>query len=346
MKKTIKINFRYFWEGFNPEDNFFTDLLKKEYKVVISDEPDYMFYSIYDEPKGGAVDLSKKGDFIKKISPPTYRFLRKAYPKLKNILKGTRTKIPEGDFKRFLYVAEHIRIDKEDIDDCVVGCDLAFSSWSEELIGHPKHFKLPMHRVTSYGLSNNGKPLITKDIDMEQIKKEKVKFCNFIYSNDIKARNDFFTLLNEYKRVDSPGRCMTNMTAISHDNPKKSRSSFDWSKEKEEFIKQYKFTIAFENKSEQGLIIEKLIDPMLVNSIPIYIGHESVKDEFNTKSFINYHDFNNMDDFIKYIIKVDTDDELYEKILREPFYLETGPDKSMDDNRILEAMKEEIVWEK
>jgi len=65
-KKTIKINFKYFWGGFDPENNFYTNLLRKKYNVVISDKPDYVFYSLFSEVKE-ANDLAKKGDFFKKI---------------------------------------------------------------------------------------------------------------------------------------------------------------------------------------------------------------------------------------------------------------------------------------
>lgn len=44
--KTIKINFVDFW-NINKEDNIITNLLKRKYKVIISDEPDYIFCSIF-----------------------------------------------------------------------------------------------------------------------------------------------------------------------------------------------------------------------------------------------------------------------------------------------------------
>jgi hypothetical protein len=114
---------------------------------------------------------------------------------------------------------------------------------------------------------------------------------------------------------------MNNMPPIgSYSDSGKSRNSKNWVYEKLKFIKPYKFTIGFENASVSGWTTEKLTHPMLVNSIPIYFGHKDVSKEFNTKSFINYSDFGNMKDFIDYIIKVDKDDRLYEKILREPWF--------------------------
>ena len=42
----ININFSDFWPGFNKEDNYFYNLLKERFEVKISDNPDYLFFSI------------------------------------------------------------------------------------------------------------------------------------------------------------------------------------------------------------------------------------------------------------------------------------------------------------
>ena len=43
----VKINFTNFWDNFNIEDNFITDILKTKYQVEISETPDYVFSSMY-----------------------------------------------------------------------------------------------------------------------------------------------------------------------------------------------------------------------------------------------------------------------------------------------------------
>jgi len=47
LKALLKINFTDFWAGFIKEDNYFYKLLSKHYDVVISEEPDLLFYSCY-----------------------------------------------------------------------------------------------------------------------------------------------------------------------------------------------------------------------------------------------------------------------------------------------------------
>ncbi len=332
-KKTIKINFKYFWGGFNPENNFFTNLLRKIYNVEISDTPDYIFYSVY--PQIHTKDVSKKGEIIKKISPRLYIFLRRIYPKILLLIKGQK-EIPEieGNFVKIFYGAEHVKPDMSK-------CDWAFSSEFDENINNPKHMRLPCYLMVDFDLGKKAIPPLKRKVNFRKLKKEKTEFCNFIYSQDNIFRNNFFKELNKYKKIDAPGRCMNNMPPIgSHLDSKKSRDSINWKEEKLKFIKKYKFTIAFENASVSGWTTEKLTHPMLVNSIPIYFGHKDVSKEFNPKSFINYADFKNMNEFVEFIKKVDNDDSLYTRILKEPFYNQNKLPPWFNEKTYLKRFKE------
>ena len=91
------------------------------------------------------------------------------------------------------------------------------------------------------------------------------KFCNFVYSNKQNAdpiRDKFFFELSKYKKVDSGGRLYNNIGG-----PVKDKCAF---------LRDYKFTIAFENSSVNGYTTEKVVEPMLVNSIPIYWGNKLI----------------------------------------------------------------------
>lgn len=46
MKKNIRIRFSGMGGRFNPEDNFIIRVLREKYDVIISDNPDYLFYSV------------------------------------------------------------------------------------------------------------------------------------------------------------------------------------------------------------------------------------------------------------------------------------------------------------
>jgi hypothetical protein len=338
-KKSIKINFKYFWEDFDPENNFYTNLLRKEYNVIISDNPDYLFYSIYSEVKEKK-DLSKKGDFLKKISPYLYFLMRKLYVRFKNLRNPNRPKVPQGNFVKILHAAEHATPNMSE-------CDWAFGSHFEKEIKHPRYMRAPAYMLSDYMLKDFGSPNLKRKIDFKKIKKEKKKFCNFIYSQENMARNNFFKALSRYKHVDSPGRCMNNMPPIgSHLTPKESRSSFIWSKEKLKFLKPYKFTIAFENLSSPGWVTEKITHAFLTNSVPIYFGHKTVSRDFNSKSFLDYHYFNNMKKFIEHIARVDQDDNLYQEYLKQSIYPNKKAYEFSRTDRIEKRLKEIIESKK
>ena len=136
---------------------------------------------------------------------------------------------------------------------------------------------------------------------------------------------------------------MNNMQPIgNYKKPGNSRKSENWLKEKQKFLKDYKFTIAFENTSFSGYTTEKLVHPMLANSIPIYWGNPDVKRDFNKKSFINVQDFKDFNAVIKRIKEIDKDDGLYEKILNEPWLKNNTPNKWIDEKRILKRLDEII----
>jgi hypothetical protein len=45
--KTIKIKFSGIWGNFNENDNFIINILRKHYNVILSENPEYLFYSVF-----------------------------------------------------------------------------------------------------------------------------------------------------------------------------------------------------------------------------------------------------------------------------------------------------------
>lgn len=143
------------------------------------------------------------------------------------------------------------------------------------------------------------------------------KFCNFVYSNAkdgwaAKLRQDFAKKLMKYKHVDCPGKVLNNMSddAIS---PREG----DWQTGKLEFIKNYKFTIAFENCLLDGYMTEKMLDPLCAHSIPIYWGNPSIKNDFREEAFICANGYEErLDELVERVISLDKDDDAYLKMLR------------------------------
>lgn len=142
------------------------------------------------------------------------------------------------------------------------------------------------------------------------------KFCNFIYSNDSNGegahlRKELAQKLMKYKKVDCPGRVLNNMqNAIT---PRDG----DWKRGKLAFIQQYKFTIAFENTMYPGYTTEKLTQPLMMHSMPIYWGNPDVGECFNTDAFVLCNGYENrLDEIVDRIIQLDRDDELYLSMMK------------------------------
>jgi len=144
------------------------------------------------------------------------------------------------------------------------------------------------------------------------------KFCNFVYYNQTYGdgsivRKYFCKMLARYKKVDCPGRVMNNM-----ENAIIPRFG-NWKKGKSDFLKNYKFTIAFENRSISGYTTEKLFQPLSVGSIPIYWGNPDVCKYINKECLINCNEYDNdFDAVVKRVIEIDSDPELYLHMVKTP----------------------------
>ena len=130
------------------------------------------------------------------------------------------------------------------------------------------------------------------------------KFCAWLVSNGgSKARNLFYQKLSEYKKIDSGGKFKNNIGYIVQN--------------KKEFLKNYKFSICFENSKKDGYISEKLFDAFESGTIPIYFGDDSIKQLINNKAYIHVKDQSDFEEKIELIKKIDNDDNLYENMIKE-----------------------------
>ena len=131
------------------------------------------------------------------------------------------------------------------------------------------------------------------------------EFCSTVVSDPFRDRIyfDLFKKLNEYKTIASGGR-LDNTTGFRVPD-------------KLEFIKNYKFNLAFENMKAPGYVTEKLLEPFVARTVPIYWGSSDwAKKEFGEGGYIDISDFDTLDQAVEYIKKVDNDNDLYMQILR------------------------------
>ena len=135
------------------------------------------------------------------------------------------------------------------------------------------------------------------------------KFCCFIVTNwGTKCRNDMFEELSKYKQVDSGGRFKNNIGYVVEGKY--------WENQMRHFISQYKFIICFENTKEDNYITEKIINPFLAGTVPIYWGTESRNDIFNQDAYLAWDEVSDpsYDKIIEKIKYLDQNDEAYLKM--------------------------------
>lgn len=177
---------------------------------------------------------------------------------------------------------------------------------------HPRHFRLP-HWPFYVDPERLVKPAAPPAVE---ILLARPRFCGFVVSNPrCRVRNDFFHRLSKYKRVDSGGKLFNNVGGRVPD--------------KQAFLAECKFTIAFENESYPGYTTEKIAEPMLVSSLPIYQGDPLIGCDFDTKSFLSFHDTPPgpgvsesaaLDMLVDRVIEADRNADVYAKLLTEPWY--------------------------
>ena len=133
--------------------------------------------------------------------------------------------------------------------------------------------------------------------------------------------------LSEYKRVDCPGRVLNNMKS----DRLIGRFDGDWRKSKIDFIRDYKFTIAFENSKYLGYTTEKILHPFIAGSIPIYWGNPIIDRDYNKEAFIDCTDReDDIDSIIDRIIRLDNSDDEYLEMLRSKPMSEAFDDMELE----------------
>jgi hypothetical protein len=220
------------------------------------------------------------------------------------------------DCPRIFYTAENIRPDFN-LCDYAIGFD--YMEFGERFI------RLPNYAYDRHSLQ---KLIRTRHLSKEDLA-PKIGFCNFIHSNAFAdpTRDQFFHLLSRYKKVDSPGSHLNNMTG-------KAISGRVGDTSKVDFQKNYKFSIAFENSSSPGYTTEKIMHAFVADTVPIYWGNPLVTREFNPKSFINCHEFKSLEEVVQQVAELDKNDDQYLAMLNEP---------CLRGNVIPEALREEKV---
>lgn len=249
-------------------------------------------------------------------TPLTFNFF------VNNLLKKHYNVVPTDKDPDFLFFHEAAR---EHLDyDCVkifntgenISPDFNVTDYAvgiEWMTFEDRYFRLPpyfaaaVYTEKDIALAENFDPKNPKPFTKEDLDK-KTEFCSFVYSNYLadKRREVLLKTINTYKKVNSGGRYLNNIGGPVVN--------------KVEFEMKHKFSMAIENSCRNGYTTDRIVNGFMANTIPIYWGNPAIGKEFNTKRFINCHEYNNFEEVLERIKEIDADDDLYLQIMNEPIF--------------------------
>lgn len=259
--KNIRIKFVGRFATRDKQD--FIEVLNKRYKVVETEDPDFIFYG-------------------------------------------------DSDFSYLNYECIRIFYTGECITPNFNECDYAIAF--DHIKYGDRYARIPLYNLFQYK-KNYEKLKIQRKFTESDLRKKK-GFCNFVVSNcfAFDKRSIFYDELSKYKKVASGGRYRNNVGGPV--------------KDKLEFQRDYKFSIAFENCSHSGYTTEKIMEAFVAGTIPIYYGDPDVAKDFNPNAFVNVHDYPSFEAAIERVKEIDNNDELYIKMMNES---PINPDVRIDD---------------
>jgi hypothetical protein len=174
-----------------------------------------------------------------------------------------------------------------------------------------RYIRIPLH-VFCDGYSSLSTE--TRMVDADSVLNR--EFCSFVVSNGAGGdpiRTEFFHRLSKYKPVASGGRYLNSVGGPVPD--------------KLEFCRKYKFNIAFENSSSPGYTTEKLMEPLSIQTCPIYWGNPKVFEDFRPDCMVHVKDAKSIDQAIEEVVYLDTHDDEYLKKLAAPCLVKS-PEKT------------------
>lgn len=215
--------------------------------------------------------------------------------------RGSAFEYMNYDCTRIMFMGENMSPDFTVFDYCIGFDYLDFGD---------RYFRLPF----AFYFDDN-KPWIPEMLTYEKAKEiceAKKYFCNFIYGHRSShgMREKLFEKLEEYKHVESPGSFMNNMGG--------GKKRCSWA-EKDEYLLASKFTIACDSVAYPGFCTEKIVQPFMLHSIPVYFGNPKIDDYFNADAFVWCKSEADLSRTLDEVIYLDKNDGAYiEKLMLSP----------------------------
>jgi GR25 family glycosyltransferase involved in LPS biosynthesis len=292
-KKIIRIGFAHQWEGFNPTNNFFIDLLNHYYgKEYTIEGIEY----IGDKSIDSSLNLFIYGPFYNNNEKHI------DFPKNVPRIFFTGENCQDNEYKNYPDLCLTFST-KEDEKHIRFPLWMLYIEWFDndtiipqrELNSNPN--KLPNFLCTNH-------TSVEDYIEFEN----RVDYCSFIVSNpNCEIRNKIFHALNEYKKVNSGGLLFNNIGGYLQ-STYAGGGAGDIAKYN--FMSLHKFSLCFENSIGDGYVTEKLLHAKLAGCVPLYYGDKFAEHDFNPDGFFNLHKMfgNDTDAMIDFIKNLDSDD--------------------------------------
>jgi len=243
----ITVGFSDMWEGFDPADNFFLDLLKQ-----------------YTTVKGIAVTNETTSVSLLICGPfgTVWQTVSPSIPKV--YFSGERTRPGETSDPRISLYLTHELV--EDSRHIRLPIWQLFLDWFGTAKPQRNPNGLPLALATSISPST------------------KSQYCAFVVSNPTNTeRNTAFETLNKYKPVRSGGLYKNN---IGGPISALYGGGGGGDSAKHEFLKEHTFCICYENSVADGYVTEKLLHAKMAGCIPLYGGTDASID-FDPSGYIH-----------------------------------------------------------
>ena len=150
----------------------------------------------------------------------------------------------------------------------------------------------------------------------------KQKFCAFMYSQNHQHRNDWFHRLHTLRHVDALGDACKNVEVASTRCVYNDKETYNDIAVK--LYSDYSFVLAIENTWREGYFTEKLINPIMAHSIPLYWGHPSAFEYVNKNRVLYLPDFATIEDIYTELCRLENSIDAYQEIINQPWYTEKG----------------------
>lgn len=302
--KTIRITRQGFPnEGMHSWMRFFIFVLTKKYNVIVdSVNPDLVIYSNLNFNENNIDNFLKANPKVHDHNDKSKKFL---------YVSGE-----VADFGSMLHLENH---------------------WSigYQKINHERYLRQPSGMMDIWTLFDESRltdsPLnwLTEKRNFDIILKRNLGFCSITQASHNSFREKVFEKLCEYKQVNSSGPWKQNLfgndTLNRHqwlNQVYSGRTDGLGYREKIGFFQKNKFNISIHYTDTPYILQEKIFHAYFSGAIPIFYGNKFILEEgFNPKSFINLHDYDNLDYFLELVKKIDTDEELYRSYIEEPIYV-------------------------